>query len=92
MVVETVDEGSDNLGFKDVGHPVLDLEEAPDVTTQELVRLLINPDEVMLCAGLLTSSLVVVDEFFRRSSQESMMLVSRLMSQFMVAGLSITDK
>lgn len=62
MMVDTVDEGGDDLGLQNVRNTIPNLGETPDVTPKELTRLLIYSGQVMLHRWPLACSLVVFDE------------------------------
>ena len=62
VVVESSDEGGDDLSFHDVRDRIPHLEKASDVATEELGRLLIDAVQIMLGARVSTRSHVVVDE------------------------------
>ena len=49
-MMESLDEGSDNFSFRDIGNRIPHLRKASDVTTEELGRLLIDTVEIMLGA------------------------------------------
>ena len=63
-VMETSDEGSYDLCFRDVGNIIPNLGKVSDVATEELRRFLIDAIQIMLGARSSTRSHVVVDENF----------------------------
>ena len=68
VVMESSDEGGDDLSFCDVGNRIPHLEKASDVATEELRRLLVNAIQIMLGAPPSARSHVVVDEDLFSSS------------------------
>ena len=62
LVMESLDEGDDDLSFRDVGNRIPHLEKASDVAIEELERLLVDAIQIMLGAQLSTCSHVVVSE------------------------------
>ena len=67
-MVESSDEGGDDLSFCDVGNRIPHLRKASDVATEELGRLLVDAVEIMLGARPSTRSHIVVGEDFSSSS------------------------
>ena len=63
-MVESSDEGDDDLSFCDVGNRVPHLEKASNVAAEELGRLLVDAVEIVLGARLSTRSHLVVGEDF----------------------------
>ena len=63
-VMESSDEGGDNLSFRDVGNRIPHLGKASDVATEELGRLLVDMVHIVLGARPSTLSHVVVGEDF----------------------------
>ena len=63
-MVETLDEGGDDLSFRDVGNRIPHLRKASDVATEELGWLLVDAAEIMLRAGSSTCGHIVVGEDF----------------------------
>ena len=63
-VMESLDEGSDDLSFRDVGNRIPHLGKASNVATEELRRLLVDAVEIMLGAGSSTRGHIVVGEDF----------------------------
>ena len=63
-MVESLDEGSDDLSFCDVGNRVPHLRKASNVATKELERLLVDTVEIMLGARSSTRGHIVVGEDF----------------------------
>ena len=63
-MVESSDEGGDDLSFRDVGNRIPHLGKASDVATEELRRLLLDVVQIMLGARSSTRSHIVVDEDF----------------------------
>ena len=61
-MMESSDNGSDDLCFHDVGNRIPYLGKSPDVTTEELGWFLIDAIQIVLGARLSTRSHVVVDE------------------------------
>ena len=64
MMVESLDEGSDNFNFRDVGNRIPHLGKASDVTIEELGRLLIDTVEIMLGTRPSTYSHIIVGADF----------------------------
>ena len=65
MVMESSDEGGDDLSFRDVGNIIPHLRKASNVAVEELGRLLVDAVEIMLGARLSTRSHIIVgDDFF----------------------------
>ena len=62
MVMESSDEGGDDLCFRDVGNRIPHLRKAFDVATEELRRFLVDAIQIMLGAWPNTRSHVVVGE------------------------------
>ena len=67
-VMESSDDGSDDLGFRDVGNRIPHLEKASDVVTEELGRLLVDAIEIMLGARPGTNSHILSVKTFFSSS------------------------
>ena len=63
-VMESSDEGGDDLSFRDVGNRIPHLRKASDVATEELGRLLVDAVEIMLGVRLSTRSHIIVGEDF----------------------------
>ena len=63
-VMESSDEGGDDLSFRDVGNRVPHLEKALNVATKELRWLLVDAVEIMLGAWTSTRSHIIVGEDF----------------------------
>ena len=63
-VMESSDEGSDDLYFHDVGNRIPYLKKASDVATEELGRLLVDMVQIVLGARLSTRSHVIIGEDF----------------------------
>ena len=63
-MVESSDEGGDDLSFRDVGNRVPLLGKASNVAVEELGRLLVDAVEIMLGAWLSTRGHIVVGEDF----------------------------
>ena len=61
-MVESSDEGGDDLNFRDVGNRVTHLEKASNVAMEELRRLLVDAVQIMLGAWPSARSHVVVGE------------------------------
>ena len=61
-VMESLDEGGDDLSFCDVGNRIPHLRKASDVATEELGWLLVDAVQIMLGARSTTRSHVVVGE------------------------------
>ena len=61
-MMESSDNGSDDLCFHDVGNRIPYLGKSPDVTTEELGWFLINAIQIVLGARPSTRSHVIVDE------------------------------
>ena len=61
-MMESSDEGSDDLRFHDVGNRILHLEKASDLAMEELGWLLVDAVQIMLGARPSTRSHVVVGE------------------------------
>ena len=59
-VMESSDEGGDDLSFRDVGNRIPHLGKASDVATEEPGRLLVDAVEVMLGAQPSTRSHVII--------------------------------
>ena len=64
MVMESSDEGGEDLRFYDVGNRIPHLGKASDVAMEELGWLLVDAVEVMLRAGSSTHGHIVVGEDF----------------------------
>jgi len=64
MMVESSDEGGDDLNFSDVGNRVAHLEKASNVAVEELGRLLVDAVEITLGARSGTRGHIVVGEDF----------------------------
>ena len=64
MVMESSDEGGDDLCFRDVGNRIPHLRKVSDVATEQLGWLLINAVEIMLGARPSTHSHIIVGEDF----------------------------
>ena len=62
MVMESSDEGGNDLFFHDVGNRIPHLRKASDVAMKELGRLLVDAVQIMLSAWPSTHSHVVVGE------------------------------
>ena len=60
--MESLDEGGDDLSFRDVGNRIPHLGKASDIATEELGRLLVDAVQIMLGARPSTRSHVVVGE------------------------------
>ena len=67
-MVESSDEGGDDLSFCDVQNRVPHLRKTSNVAAMELGQLLVDAVEIMLGARSSTCSHIVVDEDFFRSS------------------------
>ena len=63
-MVESSDEGGDDLSFRDVGNRIPHLGKASNVAAEELGRLLVDAVQIMLGAWPSTRSLVIVGEDF----------------------------
>ena len=63
-VMESSDEGGDDLSFYDVGNRIPHLGKGSDVATEELRRLLVDAVEIMFGARPSTYSHIIVDEDF----------------------------
>ena len=63
-MVESSDEGGDDLSFHDVGNRIPHLGKASDVATEELGRLLVDAVQIMLGARPSTRSHIIVGEDF----------------------------
>ena len=68
VVMESSDEGGDDLYFCDVGNRIPYLGKASDVATEELGWLLVDAVEIMLGVRPSTRSHIIVDEDFFSSS------------------------
>ena len=68
VVVESSDEGGDDLSFHDVGNRIPHLKKASDVATEGLGWFLIDAVQIMLGARPSTRSHVIVGEDFFSSS------------------------
>ena len=66
LVMESLDEGDDDLSFRDVGNRIPHLEKASNVAAEELRWLLVDAVEIMLGARMRTCSHVAVGENFLR--------------------------
>ena len=64
VVMESSDEGGDDLRFRDVGNRISHLEKASDVATKELGWHLVDAVEIMLGAWSSTRSHIIVGENF----------------------------
>ena len=64
VVMESSDEGGDNLSFHDVGNRIPHLGKASNVATEELGWLLVDAAEIMLHVGSSTYGHIVVGEDF----------------------------
>ena len=64
MVVESSDEGGDDLNFCDIGNRIPHLRKASDVAAEELGWLLVDAVQIVLGARPSTRSHVVVGEDF----------------------------
>ena len=62
--MESSNEGSDDLSFRDVGNRIPHLGKALDVSTEELGWLLVDAVQIMLGARSSTRSHVIVSEYF----------------------------
>ena len=62
VVMESSDEGGDDLSFRDVRNRIPHLRKASDVAMEELGRLLVNAVQIVLGARASTRGHVVVDE------------------------------
>ena len=92
MVMESSDEGSDDLGFCDVWNRIPHLGKALDVAAEELGWLLVDAVEIMLSSRSHTHSHIIVGEGFFSSSQDPMESGTRLVNQFMTVGASMTGR
>ena len=63
-LMESLDEGGNDLNFRDVGNRILHLRKASDVATEELGWLLVDAVEIMLGARPSTRSHIIVGEDF----------------------------
>ena len=63
-VMESSDEGGDDLRFHDVGNRIPHLGKASDVATEELGWLLVDAVEIMLGARPSTRSHIIICEDF----------------------------
>ena len=68
MVVESLNEGSDDLSFCDVGDRVPHLKKALDVAMDELGRFLVDAVQIVLGARPSTGSHIIIGEDFFSSS------------------------
>ena len=91
-MVESSDEGGDDLSFRDVGNRIPHLEKAPDVSMEEFRRLLVDAVEIMLGVRPSTRSHIIVGEDFFSSSQDPMESRARLVNQLMAASVSMTGR
>ena len=91
-LMESSDEGSDDLSFCDVWNRIPHLRKASDVATEELRWLLVDAVEIMLSSWLCTHSHIVDGEDFFSSSQDPMDSRARLVNQFMTVGASMTGR
>ena len=64
VVVESSDEGGDDLSFRDVGNRVPHLGTASDVATEGLGRLLVDAAQIVLGAWSSTGSHIIIGEDF----------------------------
>jgi len=64
VVMESSDEGGDNLGFRDVWNRIPHLRKASDVAAEELRWLLVDAVEIMLGSRSCTRSHIIVGEDF----------------------------
>ena len=64
VVMESSDEGGDNLSFRDVGNRIPHLKKASDVAAEELRWLLVDAVEIMLGSRSCTRSHIIVGEDF----------------------------
>ena len=64
VVMESSDEGGDELSYRDVGNRIPHLRKASDVAMEELRRLLVDTVEIMLGARPSTRSHIIVGEDF----------------------------
>ena len=62
VVMESSDEGGDDLYFRDVGNRIPHLGKASNIAAEELGRLLVDAVEIMLGARPSTRSHVVISE------------------------------
>ena len=79
-VMESLDEGGDDLGFCDVWNRIPHLGKMSDVAVEELGWLLVDAVEIMLGARPCTRSHIIVGEDFFSSSQDLMESGARLVN------------
>ena len=63
-MMNSSDEGGDDLSFRDVGNRIPHLVKASNVAVEELKRLLVDAVEIMLGARPSTHSHIIVGENF----------------------------
>ena len=68
VVMESSDEGGDDLRFRDIGNRIPHLGKVSDVAMEELGQLLVDAVEIMLGARPSTRSHIIVGEDFFSSS------------------------
>ena len=91
-MVESSDEGGDDLSFHDVGNRIPHLRKASNVAAEEIGWLLVDAVEIMLGARPSTHSHIIVGEDFFSSPQDPMESGARLVNQLMAGGVSMTGR
>jgi len=91
-MMESSDEGGDDLSFHDVGNRIPHLRKALNVAAEELGWLLVDAVEIMLGARPSTRSHIIVGEDFFSSSQDPMESGARLVNQLMAGGVSMMGR